>query len=120
MVTLPPLQAFGEWLQGRPWDQVIGQRLAVRCCPLAVWLRHALHLPGVAVDDVLIRVHTAELGWREWPTPDAYKRLIEAIDYGGMGQVEVTVQECKTALKQIVREQRPERQEVADTQMQEE
>jgi hypothetical protein len=115
MFTLPPLQDFSAWLQGRPWDQVVGERSNCTGCPLSQWLVDVLEAECVVVDEETVAIERVQDEWTFARTPEAYRAVIEMIDYAGeTPRREVQVHEVKNVLTQLAREAR---EEVPDTQM---
>lgn len=108
MLRLPPLDAFATWLAGRPWDAVVGHRTECTRCPLAHWLRDVLQAHSVHVDEETVAIERLHDEWTFTPTPPAYARFIEAIDYAGATpRRAVQVVEVRNVLQELAREEVP-------------
>ena len=109
MIVLPELSTFADWLRGRPWDAIIGERLLCAGCPLALWLMQALQASCVQVTEHEIAIERTQDEWVSCVTPRDYRMFIEAIDYAGeTPRRAVLVIEAQSALKMLLREQAEE------------
>lgn len=102
-MDLPSLTEALAWLamqQGR----TVGTRLHPRACLLAVWLRESWGAEAVYVDDQVVRVCWPS-GWRgTWPTPPAYVRVQELLDWscGPAGTMAISIGEAHEAIGRVL------------------
>lgn len=102
-LPLPPLSQMRAWLQPQPRERFLGHRLACASCPLVQWLKTCYPIAEtITVDEVNIRLMFPDNKLVEVNTPDDYARLIWCIDYSGVESVDATVEECITALNEIL------------------
>lgn len=102
-VTLPPLQAMLDWLQGQPYSRIIGQRLAIEGCAIHTWLLTVFPGP-IVVDEETVQVGMDDGTTVGLATPDAYRMAMEQLDYLGGVESAIRVDEARAALRDVLRE----------------